>query len=74
MVTFQYHSPVQIRFGYGARNGIDEVAGRFGCKGFLVVDPGVADGELFAEFREKRAPGCSRVCSRGSSPIRVSGA
>jgi alcohol dehydrogenase len=54
MVTFQYHSPVQIRFGYGVRNSIDEVAGKLGRKGFLVADPGVVGGALFAEFREKR--------------------
>ena len=42
MLSFQYHSPVQIRFGYGTRDTLGEVAGRLGRKGFLVVDPGVA--------------------------------
>ncbi|MBN1489981.1 MAG: iron-containing alcohol dehydrogenase [Phycisphaerae bacterium] len=54
MFSFQYHSPVQICFGYGARDTLGEVAGRLGGKGFLVVDPGVASSPLFKAYIESQ--------------------
>lgn len=54
MLSFQYCSPVEIHFGYGSRNKLDELVGRLGRRAFLVSDPSVARGTLFAEYSAAR--------------------
>ncbi len=53
MLEFRYHSPVEIRFGYGSRDSLGEVAGRLGRTGFLVIDPAVEKAEATAGFLAK---------------------
>lgn len=50
MLSFNYCSPVEIRFGYGSRDAIAQIAGRFAGRGFLVVDACVEKSPLFQEF------------------------
>lgn len=55
MVNFEYVAPVQVRFGYGSRDAVGEVAARLGGKALLVVSRSVARGPLFAEFAARHA-------------------
>lgn len=46
---------MQIRFGYGARDTLSEMAGKLGRKGFLVVDPAVSAAPCFQDYLGARA-------------------